>query len=178
MSFLFDERVILCILCLLTETDPATLYLTGCLVAEGLHLVALGLPPGLWFFFCCWEIMRLGELSLGFLNCSSGCLKPTPEFFTAFYKYSTSHEPQVSTETLFSLLCCIWFAFRFSVLCLFLIYASEQSMCITRWCTGSPILQPKIQKKSVKHRMITGLSSDVFHTGKESLFFCGFSFVI
>ena len=124
-----------------------SLYLNGYLVAviaDGQGLVTLRLPLGLCCFFCCWEITRIGKLSLDFLNCSSGCLKPTPEFLKAFYKYPTLHEPQVLTKTPFNLLCYVWFAFRFSVLCLFLMNASEQSVCIPGWCTGSCILEPVI----------------------------------
>lgn len=129
VRFLFDERVIPCLLCFLTETDSETVYhLNGCLVAviaEGLGLVTLGVPPDLRSFFCCWEIMGFGKLSPDFLNCSSERLKPTPEFLTAFYKYSTLHEPQVLTETPVNLLCYVWLAFRFFVLCLFLVNAPE-----------------------------------------------------
>lgn len=108
VRFPFGKRVIPCLLCFITEMDSETVYLNGCLVAviaEGLGLVTLELLPDLSFFFCYWEITRLGKLGLDFPNCSSGCLKPTPEFLAVFYKYSTLHEPQVLTETPFNLLC-------------------------------------------------------------------------
>jgi len=49
-----------------------------------------------------FQLLRNNEIwamSLDIPNCSSGRLKPTPEFLTTFYKYSTLHEPQVLTET-------------------------------------------------------------------------------